>query len=296
MVRTFFSSRRRPPNRSPQPRHPWALKHLSRVQRQLSVSRSKKASQGFAMFVILLLMLTVLTTTVSLNTRTTAGMFISSWQGKLRLARDAAENGLVISASELNKPSNRMLLGSVPLDKWRTNDYNVYTDWNNVTVRAGQVIYPSPCRFLPNWDVYQITQEALNMSSINPPVRTVYDSDNGQYYRVLGIKLTKADRSAVSRSTETAAQNAVSYLTITVEGIYSLGTAPTTANPNPTNSVHYTVQQEYQLVPRCCRQIAYPVDTGSTANACAAVNLYGAYKPEWIARSTSQAGLFKTNQ
>jgi len=248
------------------------------------------------MFVILMLMLTVLTTTVSLNTRTTAGMFISSWQGKLRLARDAAENGLVISASELNKPSNRMLLGSVPLDKWRTNDYNVYTDWNNVTVRAGQVIYPSPCRFLPNWDVYQITQEALNMSSINPPVRTVYDSDNGQYYRVLGIKLTKADRSPVSRSTETAAQNAVSYLTITVEGIYSLGTAPTTANPNPTNSVHYTVQQEYQLVPRCCRQIAYPVDTGSTTNACAAVNLYGAYKPEWIARSTSQAGLFKTNQ
>jgi len=248
------------------------------------------------MFVILLLMLTVLTTTVSLNTRTTAGMFISSWQGKLRLARDAAENGLVISASELNKPSNRMLLGSVPLDKWRTNDYNVYTDWNNVTVRAGQVIYPSPCRFLPNWDVYQITQEALNMSSINPPVRTVYDSDNGQYYRVLGIKLTKVDRSPVSRSTETAAQNAVSYLTITVEGIYSLGTAPTTANPNPTNSVHYTVQQEYQLVPRCCRQIAYPVDTGSTTNACAAVNLYGAYKPEWIARSTSQAGLFKTNQ
>jgi len=248
------------------------------------------------MFTILLLMLTVLTTTISLHSRTTAGMFITSWQGKLRLARDAAENGLVISASELNKPSNRMLLGSVPLDKWRTNDYNVYTDWNNVTVRAGSVIYPSPCRYLPNWDVYQITQEALNMSSINPPIRTVYYSGNGQYYRVLGIKLTKADRSAVSRSTETAAQNAVSYLTITVEGIYSLGTAPTTANPNPPNSVHYTVQQEYQLVPRCCRQIAYPVDTGSTANACAAVNLYGAYKPEWIARSTSQAGLFKTNQ
>jgi len=251
------------------------------------------------MFTILLLMLTVLTTTISLHTRTTAGMFITSWQGKLRLARDAAENGLVISVSELNKPSNRMLLGSVPLDRWTTNNYNVSTDGNNVTVTVGNVIYPRPCIIWTEpWNqfVYKITQGALDMASINPPVRTVHDSDNGQYYRVLGIKLTKADRSPVSRSTETAAQNAVSYLTITVEGIYSLGTAPTTANPNPPNSVHYTVQQEYQLVPRCCRQIAYPVDTGSTANACDAVGLGGAYKPEWIARSTSQAGLFKTNQ
>jgi len=253
------------------------------------------------MFVILLLMLTVLTTTVSLNTRTTAGMFISSWQGKLRLARDAAENGLVISASELNKPSNRMLLGSVPLDKWRTNDYDVSTNGSIVRVTVGNVIYPRSCIiWTQSWNqfVYEITQGALDMASINPPVRTVHDSDNGQYYRVLGIKLTKADRSPVSRSTETAAQNAVSYLTITVEGIYSLGTAPTTANPNPRNSVHYTVQQEYQLVPRCCSQISYPVDVNpsSTANVCAAVNLYGTYKPEWIARSTSQAGLFKTNQ
>jgi len=239
-------------------------------------------------------------------------MFISSWQGKLRLARDAAENGLVNSVSELNKPANRMLVGSVPLNKWTTDDTDILTDGNYIRVKKDSTIYPKPCMYLvfnnpqnPDerskpWNeyVYKITEQALFMAaaSVDTTKRLIQDSENGQFYRVLGIKLTDMDRLPISRANGKAADNAVSYLTITVEGIYSLGTAPTTANPYPPNSVHYTVQQEYQLVPRCCRQIAYPVDTGSTSNACAAVNPIGAYKPEWIARSTSQAGLFKTNQ
>jgi len=296
MIRTFFSSRLRPRNRSPQPRHPWAVKHLSKVQRQLSVSRSKRASQGFAMFVILLLMLTVLTTTVSLNTRTTAGMFVSSWQGKLRLARDAAENGVMITVGELNKPGNRMLLGSVPLNEWTTNNYKVRTDGSDVTISNNNVIYPGDCRFL-DFDVYRITQEALDLAPINPPIRTVRFSDNGQYFRVLGIVLKNGNRGAIARS-DKLSDSAVSYLTMTVEGIYSSDAAnrPTAETPYPENSVHYTIQQEYKVVPRCCKENKYPVDTpGNTQSACQAVGKSGNYKPEWMLRSVAQAGLFKTN-
>jgi hypothetical protein len=249
------------------------------------------------MFTILLLMLTVLTTTISLNSRTTAGMFITSWQGKLRLARDAAENGLMITVGELNKPGNRMLLGSVPLNEWKANSYKVRTDGNDVTVSANSVIYPGDCRFLNDYDVYKITQEALDLAPINPPVKTVRFSDNDQYFRVLGIVLKKENRDLIARS-EKLSDSAVSYLTMTVEGIYSSNGAskPTTNTPYPENSVHYTIQQEYKVVPRCCKENKYPVDEAKTDPACQAVGKYGNYKPEWMLRSVAQAGLFKTNQ
>ena len=252
------------------------------------------------MLLILLLVLTVLTTTMSLTSRTTSGMAMNSVQGRMRLARDAAENGLVISIGELNKPSNRMLVGSVPLNHWATNDFRVLTDGNNVTVAPNAVIYPRNCMIFTNetpWNrVYRITEEALLFAPNNPPRQIMRDSDNDQYFRVLGIQLTDAARNPINRETGVAPNNAFSFLTMTVEGIYSAAVAPTTANPNPQNSIHYTVQQEYQLAPRCCSTNRYPVDEGNTQPACNAAGLVGNFKPEWMARSISQAGIFKTNQ
>ena len=266
-------------------------KRVSRLVRQFC---GRKYSQGFSMIVVFLLVLVVLTSTLSLASRTTSGVLAEGMQGKLRLARDAAENGLVISVSELNKPANRMLVGAVPLNHWTTNNYEVVTDGNRVRVAAGNRIYPSDCMLFTNETprdrIYQITQEALDMAPIDSPHVRVEDSDNHQYFKVLGIRLADKDRVAISRNS-TVASNAVSYLTMTVEGIYSNSVAPTNGNSNPANSVHYTIQQEYQLVPRCCSSNSYPVDSGQTTDACTG---FGSnYKPEWMARSVSQAAIFK---
>ena len=296
----LYSTINRLRGRSSQPVHSSARKSLVRVLRNRSTPRQGLASRGFAMLLILLLVLTVLTTTMSLTSRTTAGMAMNSVQGKLRLARDAAENGLVISIGELNKPANRMLVGSVPLNHWATNDFRVRTDGNDVTVAPNAVIYPRDCMIFTNespWNrIYQTTEEALLFATNNPPRRIMRNSGNDQYFRVLGIQLTDAARNPINRETGLAANNAFSFLTMTVEGIYSAAVAPTTAAPNPINSVHYTIQQEYQLAPRCCSTNRYPVDEGNAQPACAAAGLAGNFKPEWMARSISQAGIFKTNQ
>ena len=108
--------------------------------------------------------------------------------------------------------------------------------------------------------------------------------------------LKNGNRDPIARS-EKLSDSAVSYLTMTVEGIYSSNAAnrPTAETPYPENSVHYTIQQEYKVVPRCCKENKYPVDTGNTQSACQAAGKPWNYKPEWMLRSVAQAGLFKTN-
>jgi len=88
---TITKSRLR--GRSSQQVHSSARGALVRLLRNRSTPRQGLASKGFAMLLILQLVLTVLTTTMSLTSRTTAGMAMNSVQGKLRLARDAAAVG-----------------------------------------------------------------------------------------------------------------------------------------------------------------------------------------------------------
>ena len=319
----FYFRSHRLRSSSSQPVHSSARRTLLRLLRNRSNLRQGLAARGFAMLLILLLVLTVLTTTMSLTSRTTSGMAMNSVQGRMRLARDAAENGLVISIGELNKPSNRRLVGAVPLNNWTTGATSLWTTvadnkdaresdavLRQVQVRAGNVVYPYGCMQFkeetPWTRVYQITQEALDQSLIDPPIDEEHmrHMGNDQYFRVLGIKLTDQGRNPIDRDNGTVADNAVSYLTMTLDGIYSPSGRPTAANPNPTNIAHYTIQQEYQLVPRCCGENRYPVDAGVTASPCVAAGKNTANQPadqqrwttEWMARSISQASVFQTSQ
>lgn len=101
LSRWFVQQPRRSRRDLPQQRVKW-------LGRRLVVSRQ---TGGYSLLVLLLLILTVLTTTLALTSRTTGGLHAQSYQTKLRLAKDAAENGLTVAASELNYPGNRTILG-----------------------------------------------------------------------------------------------------------------------------------------------------------------------------------------
>ena len=67
--------------------------HFRWVMVHCRESGRRRQSQGMAQLVVMLLMLTVLTTSLAIASRVTAGLYSQSLQARLRLARDAAEYG-----------------------------------------------------------------------------------------------------------------------------------------------------------------------------------------------------------
>ena len=96
-------------------------------------ARVRRQSAGFSLILVFLMVLTVLTTTLSINSRLIAGQYAESLQAKLRMARNAAENGLILASSELNKPGNRLLLGDENWNNWlnRWNNHNYFSKNTN---------------------------------------------------------------------------------------------------------------------------------------------------------------------
>ena len=131
-------------------------KRFLRLTRQ---PRRRRQAQGFSLILVFLLVLTVLTTTTALNSRIIAGLYGQSLQGKLRMARNAAENGLILASSELNKPGNRLLLGEENWSNWlnRWNGQNYFTMHNYAGMNGDCKIYGS--------DTYQVTEQAAKLAS-----------------------------------------------------------------------------------------------------------------------------------
>jgi len=324
----------------------------------------RRRNGGFALIVIVLLVLSVLTTTLALTSRTTGGLYAQSYQGKLRLAKDAAENGLTVVASEFNYPGNRLVLGGagemgintlsqldpntllwdsnvIPADinagqdkdKYPCYIYSLSTGFANngggairqdlssgfaVDVKDKNIIYKPSVVQNPVSRKYDGVNNTSWFDSISRNPNDFHYLGNGQFYRIIDLRLYNSDHTANSSDAlpyAMAAKDQVSYLTVAVEGVYNYRLALGRASPasqrgrieaqdtsfvNYANSVRYTMQQEFQVVPRCCSQgfgkvngIDYgPITATADSSNCTATTPKPNTQTEWILRSVSRTSAF----
>jgi hypothetical protein len=249
-------------------------RHWPRQLRFSAFLRKRQGSQGYSLLFVLLIVLAVITTVVSLSSRIAAGQYSESLQGKLRMARNAAENGLTLATSELNKPGNRLLLGRLPINQWATRwdetgqnlwptrgnyysmlDYNAYNNLNGDCKRINRSD-PNPP---------QVTEQAVRMAtdrSIQIETGLVQSS------KIIRFNLYDQDHNLIASSTRAAGLNNTasatqrSFLEITAQGYYNSVTPYTpwwrvdTGSNDYTRSTYKTTRfvltQEYDVVPRCC--------------------------------------------
>ena len=322
----------------------------------------RRRNGGFSLIVIFLLVLSVLTTTLALTSRTTGGLYAQSYQAKLRLAKDAAENGLTIVASEFNYPGKRLFLGLdgasgkginnlgqldpntllwdsevIPADINTRKDENKYPCYiyslstgnnpsndgggairqallgANVDVKDKNIIYKPSVVQNPVSRKYDGVNNTSWFDSISRNPNDFHYLGNGQFYRIIALRLYNSDHTANS-SDAPAAKHQVSYLTVAVEGVYNYRLALRRAQSaltrrgrieaqgssfvNYANSVRYTMQQEFQVVPRCCGKgfgkvngIDYGPSTATAdSNDCTATTANT--QTEWILRSVSRTSAF----
>jgi hypothetical protein len=272
----------------------------------------------------------------------------------LRLAKDAAENGLVVVASEFNYPGNRRVIGNVFFGIRRLSNVNPTADmWDSNEIGDGDPPPPGdpskPCYVYrgggairekstgppntPNTDENIIYKSSVVLNrgknrfdgqryenkytSWFASIAQGQDNDlhylgNNQFYRPIALSLYNSDHTihsgpASSTLYDKAAVDNVSYLTVAVEGFY----APRQAlNKNrgdivahavvseDKNSVKYTLQQEFQVVPRCCSKgfgEVNDISYGPSANTTDSISC--PYSPgftttEWILRSVSRTSAF----
>jgi len=300
----------------------------------------RRRNGGFSLMVIFLLVLSILTTTLALTSRTIAGLYAQSYQSKLRLAKDAAENGLVVVASEFNYPGNRRVIGDYDFGINRLGNVNpraVTWDSNLIddtppgdlskpcfVYRGGgairqktagtpdtsnDIIYKSSA--VPNrgnQDIFDGGRYNDKHTSWFASIAQGQDNDfhylgNNQFYRPIALRLYNSDHTIA----DIAVENDVSYLTVAVEGFYAprqtlnkkRGDIIAYASViNDKNSVKYTLQQEFQVVPRCCSQGFGEVNGKSYGPSSAVSNQCSATTPntttEWILRSVSRTSAFNS--
>ena len=258
-----------------------------------------------AQLVVMLLMLTVLTTSLAIASRVTAGLYSQSLQARLRLARDAAEYGLTLYAHELNKPGNRLLLREKPADwikKEANKLYNVYDSKGIVVKTYYEETYSMyDNNVIPNKDkdgkdltadgdrtdrpcyvyakegypdnpthpkyvdyligqyknrVYMTTYQAAHMHD-NP---AQYYSNNHQSFQLLKMQLYSSDHVT---KLDQAPPDDISYLVMVMQGTYNGTVSDSTINKftwqvdaakgiDSSRDVKYVIQQEFEVVPRCC--------------------------------------------
>jgi hypothetical protein len=311
--------------------------------------------------VIFLLVLSILTTTLALTSRTTAGLYAQSYQSKLRLAKDAAENGLVVVASEFNYPGNRRVIGNDAFgirglsninpsaDMWDSNEIgdtpppsgdtskpcyvyrgggairekstgpaNTPNTEKNIIYKSSVVLNREKSRFdgqkYENKHTSWFASIAQVASAAEAAKNDLHYLGNNQFYRPIALRLYNSDHTihsgpASSTLYDKAAVDNVSYLTVAVEGFY----APRQAlNKNrgdivahavvseDKNSVKYTLQQEFQVVPRCCSKgfgEVNDISYGPSANTTDSISCPkspGFTTTEWILRSVSRTSAFNS--
>lgn len=318
----------------------------------------RRRNGGFSLIVIFLLVLSILTTTLALTSRTTGGLYAQSYQSKLRLAKDAAENGLVVVASEFNYPGNRRVIGggmgygindlnvSPGVAMWGSNEIDdtpsqdgskpcyVYRGGGAIRQKTtgtpntdNQIIYKAsvvPNR--GNQDIFDGQRYNGRHTSWFASISQELDNDlhylgNGQFYRPIALRLYNSGHTDDSRSTyTTAANNQVSYLAVAVEGFYAPNQASSKERGDivahadvsgDKNSVKYTLQQEFQVVPRCCSKgfgevndIPYGPSSNTTDSTNCPITTTNSptggtttsyTTTEWILRSVSRTSAFNSD-
>ena len=215
------------------------------------LSTTTRQSQGFSLLFVFLIVLTILTTTLSITSRILGGVYTESLQGKLRMARNSAENGLILASSELNKPGNRLLLGqenwSNWLNRWNGSPYfSMHNYWG----------MNSDCRIYDQ-GTYQVTEQAAKLASSSA---LQIETGSNQSSKVIGFALYDKNHNPVQR----ASPSEKSYLVLVVQGYYNSSTAYNASQPwkvdegsNAYNATSYKttkfiLQQEFDVIPKCC--------------------------------------------
>jgi hypothetical protein len=214
-------------------------------------ARVRRQSAGFSLILVFLMVLTVLTTTLSINSRLIAGQYAESLQGKLRMARNAAENGLILASSELNKPGNRRLLGDENWNNWlnRWNNQNYFSMHEYWGMHGDCKIYDQ--------NTYRVTEQAAKLASSS--ALQIQTGDN-QGSAIIGFALYDKDHKPVSK----ASRSEISYLALVAQGYYNSSTAylpgqtwkvdvgSTAYNASAYKTTKFVLQQEFNVIPRCC--------------------------------------------
>ena len=250
----------------------WYLLRLHRI--------SNSAEQnGYIMYVILLLVLTVMGTTIALADRTTSGLAGQMRQSSLRDAELATENGLARTIADMNSPANRYIWG-VKTDDW--------TEWN-----VASKLYPNDkCRkdastgskYFPNNDpdfVVNGSTEVFKRIKNRKP--TTFDEEwvKGFIFQIIGVSIKDEKHQAISNITDKNTDGTLkypkgpSYVEFRVRGIHNSNVKYDTNYDNTTNGstnvlgwrddntkwstamkihdVSFEITREYKLAPFCCK-------------------------------------------
>jgi len=267
---------------------------------------------GFIMYFIVILVLTVMGTTFALANRTSSGLAGQMRQSALRAAELATENGLKRTITDMNQPGNRYLW-AYDAQWWPTlaND-----------------IYPEKCRFAtvpPNFsDTYSAKLFPDDTWSYGPTgtikniFKNISDRQTTNYqeswikgfvYQVLAVTLKDQNRNVIAQTDfDQISPVNPSFVELRVRGTYNSNVAfnqcfegmDSAANTgsarctefnsrnNQANNlfdrdVNVDITREYKLVPFCCKTGFLYKKMGTTTNA----DNYGSVAPTNECTTTS---------
>lgn len=223
----------------------------------------EEQKNGFIMYVVLLLVLTVMGTTFALANRTASGLAGLTRQASLRDAELAAENGLIRTINDMNQPANRYLWGLKSSD-WKS--------WYDDGDKRSKLYPYNDCRngFLPdNNDAFSITGQAEVFQHIADRAGNTADYQEewtkGFLFQVLAVRLKDSNHNLISDFSTISKLNP-SYVEIRVRGTHNSMVNETTGFASSLNNnyrngtsqsqdhdVSFDIVREYVLVPFCCK-------------------------------------------
>lgn len=247
----------------------------------LSLARSRDYVQnnGYIMYVVLLLVLTVMGTTIALADRTTSGLAGQMRQSVLRDAELATENGLTRIITDMNSPANRYVWG-VKTVNWANPGNWVQSD----TIR--DKLYPyNSCKgvsyFPNNASVFFVngTTEVFNRISQRQTNVSNFTEEwvKGFIFQIIGITIKDDKHQVISDITAKKTDGSPmypkgpSYVEFRVRGVHNSLVNYDTNWDNSTNQaqlrigwrdgwtrqekehdVSFEITREYKLAPFCC--------------------------------------------
>ena len=226
------------------------------------ISNSKEQN-GYIMYVILLLVLTVMGTTIALADRTASGLAGLTRQASLRDAELAAENGLIRTINDMNQPANRYLWGLKSSD-WKS--------WYYDGDKRSKLYPYNDCRngFLPgNNEAFYITGQAEVFRHIEDRASNTADYQEewtkGFLFQVLAVRLKDSNHNLISDFSTISKLNP-SYVELRVRGTHNSMVNETTGfasslsnnyrngtSQSQDHDVSFDIVREYVLVPFCCK-------------------------------------------
>lgn len=242
--------------------------------RKIHGFRVGQHTEGYITYVVLMLVLAVMGTTIALADRTSSGLAGQMRQSVLRDAELATENGLTRTITDFNSPGNRYV--------WGVNTEN-WTDSN--TIKTG--LYPTVCNgktyFPNNADLFELTGQTEAFKRIKERRSTLSKFTEewlrGFIFQVIGITIKDENHKPIEDIT--AKENGVvkypkgpSFVEFRVRGIHNsivqYDTNWDNTNATVRNSmvvgwrddkwtteqkqhdVSFEITREYKLMPFCC--------------------------------------------